>query len=182
MCMQKKLRCMLRGLWHCNKGSKVNDGKHDQAAWSSGLFNFVCDCFSLSDMDIDYLVDLDESEYLLERVLFLSPTYPVLSVTEVNIRSSMSGTIVTSNRCTCRSKHWTYCQVKSQNKENNFCIKPHQPTTGPGLKVGHKQIWNMHVFHVPLLKNVYELDFIVAECWRMMKLTIPYQSLFVYFH
>lgn len=56
-------------------------------------------------MDIDYLVDLDESEYLLERVLFLSPTYPVLSVTEVNIRSSMSGTIVTSNRCTCRSKH-----------------------------------------------------------------------------
>ncbi|KAK9930679.1 hypothetical protein M0R45_027708 [Rubus argutus] len=30
--IMKKLRCMLRGLWHCNKGSKVDDGKHDQAA------------------------------------------------------------------------------------------------------------------------------------------------------
>lgn len=48
-----------------------------------GCSIFVCDCISLSDMDIDYVVDLDESEYLLERVVFLLPTYPVLSVTEV---------------------------------------------------------------------------------------------------
>lgn len=103
LCMQKKLRCMLRGLWHCNKGSKV-DGKHDQAAWSSGLFSFVCDCISRSDMDIDYLVYLDESAYLLERVMFLSPTHPDLSVTEVISDPAWVELLSHQIGGTCRSK------------------------------------------------------------------------------